>query len=114
VPFMESTGGHSRLTMASRNPSSRLYTAHVELFPSSRSTAGASGGPRPRVGPEGGGSPAARVSRRVGIPASPHVLRQRHTSRAVERRSLPGHLIALIYRPRPALSFLSVFTVPSV
>jgi hypothetical protein len=51
VPFMESTGGHSRLTMASRNPSSRLYTAHVELFPSSRSTAGASGGPRLRDGP---------------------------------------------------------------
>jgi hypothetical protein len=51
VPFMESTGGHSRLTMASRNPSSRLYTAHVELFPSSRSTAGASGGPRLRGGP---------------------------------------------------------------
>jgi hypothetical protein len=32
VPFMESTSGHSRLTMASRNRSSRLYAAHVELF----------------------------------------------------------------------------------
>jgi hypothetical protein len=51
VPFMESTGGGSRLTMASRNPSSRLYTAHVELFQAHDQPQVPPGGPRLRDGP---------------------------------------------------------------
>jgi hypothetical protein len=34
-----------------KTPAQRIYHVHVELFLSSRSTAGASGGPRLREGP---------------------------------------------------------------
>ena len=82
VLFMANTSGPSRLTMDNRNPAQGVCPARVMLFPSSRSTPRASGGPRLRdgsrtgremVGHQGAGIPSRRRRRRsrsgVGGPA---------------------------------------------
>jgi hypothetical protein len=70
APFMEGTGGHSRLTMASRNRSSAALSRPRRVVPklaiNRRCLRQASAPGWPKAGPESGESPAVRVSRHVG------------------------------------------------